>query len=88
MCSSTGWLVHEDDECYVLAGRMTCDGEVVGLVERIPKSIVTRVRTLALTPELPPAATQPPAGARHLPGVNVISFPHTRKPAGTCTEYT
>lgn len=41
-CSNTGWLVYEDDLCYVLAGRMTDDGRNVGLVERIPKSAVTR----------------------------------------------
>lgn len=40
-CSNTGWLVHEDDLCYVLAGRMTDDGKNVGLIERIPKSAVT-----------------------------------------------
>jgi hypothetical protein len=40
--SNTGWLVHEDDLCYVLAGRMTEDGRNVGLVERIPKAAVTR----------------------------------------------
>jgi hypothetical protein len=40
-CTNTGWLVHEDDLCYVLAGRMTDDGRHVGLVERIPKSAVT-----------------------------------------------
>jgi hypothetical protein len=39
--SNTGWLVYEDGNCYVLAGRMTEDGEHVGLVERIPKSAVT-----------------------------------------------
>jgi hypothetical protein len=40
-CSNTGWLVWEDDKCYVLAARMTDDGKNVGLVERIPKSAVT-----------------------------------------------
>jgi hypothetical protein len=40
--SNTGWLVHEDDLCYVLAGRMTDDGRNVGLIERIPKAAVTR----------------------------------------------
>jgi len=41
-CSNTGWLVWEDDTCYVLAGRMTDDGNNAGLIERIPKSCVTR----------------------------------------------
>jgi hypothetical protein len=39
--SNTGWLVWEDDLCYVLAGRMTDDGKNVGLIERIPKAAVT-----------------------------------------------
>jgi hypothetical protein len=41
--TNTGWLVHEDNICYVLAGRMTDDGKNVGLIERIPKRAVTRV---------------------------------------------
>jgi len=40
-CSNTGWLVHEDDKCLVLAGRMTDDGKNVGLIERIPKTAIT-----------------------------------------------
>lgn len=43
-CSNTGWLVYEDSQCYVLAGRMTDDGEQVGLIERIPKAAVTKTR--------------------------------------------
>jgi hypothetical protein len=46
-CSNTGWLVYEDDRCYVLAGRMTDDGKNAGLVERIPKACVTRKAVLA-----------------------------------------
>lgn len=45
-CSNTGWLVYEDDRCYVLAGRMTDDGAHVGLIERIPKTAVTRKVTI------------------------------------------
>lgn len=45
-CSNTGWLAWEDDTCYVLAGRMTDDGKNVGLIERIPKSCVTRKEVL------------------------------------------
>jgi hypothetical protein len=41
-CSNTGWLVHEDDRCVVLAGRMTDDGKHVGLIERIPKAAIIR----------------------------------------------
>lgn len=44
--SNTGWLVHEDTLCYVLAGRMTDDGQHVGLIERIPKAAVTRTEIL------------------------------------------
>lgn len=40
-CSNTGWLVHEDEHCYVLAARMTDDGAHAGLIERIPKRAVT-----------------------------------------------
>lgn len=45
--SNTGWIVHEDPTCYVLAGRMTDDGKNVGLIERIPKKAVTAVRFFA-----------------------------------------
>lgn len=55
-CSNTGWLVHEDALCYVLAGRMTDDGNNVGLIERIPKTAVTRIRRYALA-EGPPHYT-------------------------------
>jgi hypothetical protein len=44
--SSTGWLVWEDEHCYVLAGRMTTDGRNVGLLERVPKAAVTSRRVL------------------------------------------
>jgi hypothetical protein len=61
--SNTGWLVHEDDLCYVLAGRMTDDGANVGLIERIPKAAVTRKAVLrgqcgpdAGSPAVTPAA--------------------------------
>jgi hypothetical protein len=48
-CSNTGWLVYEDDKCYVLAGRMTDDGNNVGLIERIPKAAVTAKTVLSTT---------------------------------------
>lgn len=44
--SNTGWVVYEDDGCYVLAGRMTDDGQHVGLLERIPKRAVTECRVM------------------------------------------
>lgn len=46
-CSNAGWLVWEDDRCYVLAGRLTDDGKNAGLIERIPKAAVTRKAVLA-----------------------------------------
>ena len=46
LASNTGWPVYEDEVCYVLAGRMTDDGEHAGLVERIPKAAVTRREVL------------------------------------------
>jgi hypothetical protein len=48
--SNTGWLVYEDVHCYVLAGRMTDDGQHVGLVERVPKACVTRKAVLPAAP--------------------------------------
>lgn len=45
--SNTGWLVWEDEYCYVLAGRMTDDGVHAGLVERVPKAAVTRREVLS-----------------------------------------
>lgn len=45
--TNTGWLVWEDEHCYVLAGRMTTDGQHVGLLERVPKTAVTAKRVLA-----------------------------------------
>ncbi len=54
--SNTGWLVHEDETCVVLAGRMTDDGKNVGLVERIPKAAITsRTTWTSLRPEKVPA---------------------------------
>lgn len=47
--TNTGWLVYEDDNCYVLAGRMTDDGKNVGLIERIPKTAVTKKTQLSPT---------------------------------------
>jgi len=58
--SNTGWLVYEDDLCYVLAGRMTDDGRNVGLIERIPKAAVTAKRVLA-GPGSPPQSVLPPS---------------------------
>lgn len=42
-CRNVGYLVHEDDECVVLAARIAiaADPEQVGLFERIPKGVIT-----------------------------------------------
>lgn len=41
ICHNVGWVVHEDDECIVLAARQVEDEEKhVGLAERIPKRAV------------------------------------------------
>jgi hypothetical protein len=47
-CSNTGWLVYEDEHCLVLAGRMTDDGQNIGLIERIPKPAITARKVLAM----------------------------------------
>lgn len=49
-CANAGWLVYEDDLCYVLAGRLTTDGQQAGLIERIPRSAVTAFRVIATPP--------------------------------------
>jgi hypothetical protein len=49
-CTNTGWLVHEDETCLVLAARMTDDGKQVGLVERIPKAAITARQELLRHP--------------------------------------
>lgn len=45
-CSNIGWLIYEDDDCVVLAGRLTNDLSQVGLVERIPRKMIERQEIL------------------------------------------
>jgi hypothetical protein len=43
ICRNVGYLVHEDEDCVVLAARIALVGagaEQVGLYERIPKGII------------------------------------------------
>lgn len=42
VCRNVGYLVHEDDDCVVLAARVALEAEPpqVGLFERIPKGII------------------------------------------------
>lgn len=51
VCRNVGYLVHEDDECVVLAARIAleADPKQVGLFERIPKGIIQRRWTLTAT---------------------------------------
>jgi hypothetical protein len=72
--SNTGWLVYEDSLCYVLAGRMTDDGQHAGLIERIPKAAVTAKRILAG----PAAAARSPHDL--LPGM--FPGPGCQRPGG------
>ena len=54
ICRNVGYLVYEDDSCYVLAARVALERvgeEQVGLFERIPKGIV--IRTCVLVPREP-----------------------------------
>lgn len=43
ICRNVGYVVHEDDDCIVLAARVALDAEPaqVGLFERLPKRIIT-----------------------------------------------
>jgi hypothetical protein len=49
VCRNVGYLVHEDDECIVLAARVALLAEPaqVGLFERLPKRIITDRWTLS-----------------------------------------
>jgi hypothetical protein len=42
ICRNVGYLIHEDDDCVVLAARIALDGEPhqVGLFERVPKGVI------------------------------------------------
>ncbi|MCU1679219.1 MAG: hypothetical protein JWM93_3977 [Frankiales bacterium] len=53
VCRNVGYLVHEDDDCVVLAARIALDAEPqqVGLFERLPKSIITARWVVAHIPE-------------------------------------
>jgi hypothetical protein len=48
ICRNVGYLVHEDDNCVVLAARIALDAEPqqAGLFERIPKGIILNRWTL------------------------------------------
>jgi hypothetical protein len=47
-CHNIGWLVYEDKDCVVLAGRQTTDGKHTGMVERIPKKMITKQLGISL----------------------------------------
>jgi len=44
LCRNVGYLIHEDDDCVVLAARFSPDGDdtQVGLFERLPKGMIVR----------------------------------------------
>lgn len=39
-CSNIGWNVYEDDDCVVLAARISDKAEHMGLLERLPKRMI------------------------------------------------
>lgn len=43
---NVGYMIRNDDECVIVAGRCTDDSKAVGLVERIPKSMVRALKVL------------------------------------------
>lgn len=45
-CTNVGYLIRDDDECVVVAARATGDFKAVGLCERIPRGMVTKVEHL------------------------------------------
>ena len=55
VCRNVGYLVHEDDECVVLAARVALNAspEQVGLYERIPKGVIRHRWTLRTAKETP-----------------------------------
>jgi len=48
VCRNIGYLIHEDDDCMILAARvaLSAEPEQVGLFERIPKGVITQRWTL------------------------------------------
>jgi hypothetical protein len=48
VCRNVGYLVHEDEDCIVLAGRLAleADPQQVGMYERLPKTIITGRREI------------------------------------------
>jgi hypothetical protein len=49
VCRNVGYLVHEDDDCVVLAARIALEAEPqqIGLFERVPKGVIRARWTLA-----------------------------------------
>lgn len=45
-CLNVGYLLRSDDECVIVAARSTQDFKAFGLVERIPRGMVKKVRIL------------------------------------------
>ena len=55
VCRNVGYLVHEDDDCVVLAARVAigANPEQVGLFERVPKGVIRHRWTLRTAKETP-----------------------------------
>lgn len=73
VCENVGWVLVDNEDCIVLAGRRTTDGKHVGLFERIPRRAIISVHEIPATkprPEPPSILQQsdgsvcPPAGNR------------------------
>lgn len=47
ICQNIGWLIYQDDNCVVIAGRRCRDEqEHVGLAERIPRRAILEMNTI------------------------------------------
>ena len=46
-CLSTGWLVREDKEFYIVCARMSNDDQY-GLCEKLPKQMITKIKYIKL----------------------------------------
>lgn len=47
ICQNIGWLIHQDDNCVVIAGRRCRDEQHhVGLAERIPRRAILEMNTI------------------------------------------
>lgn len=45
-CRNVGYLIRDDKTCVIVAARITGDSKACGLVERIPRGMVKKVKVL------------------------------------------